>query len=291
MDKNLSELIDRLNKRYEGRLEIIGLLKSLPVITHEKTFIVPDEMQAEYNKNKAYLEDGNNFVDGMNHNEKHAVYWGDLGDSCLDQNTLDCWETDYAACKTYRLDYKKTFPLVTGNALVICPDTGTLVLQKRAEHVDWNPGAYSLFGGGYLPELPNGQLADQCSIMNTIYREFNEESGGDVSLMQKNYKHILLTRELRAGTRITGSIQFNVLGAEIDENALQRLKPGWEGQIVHVAMNNIKAELENSTWTEFAEAGVLIWLFLFHHQPTFFGKVNGMVRLHDINVILESTRK
>ena len=52
MDKNLSEQIDRINKRYQGRLEIIGLLKKLPVITHEKTFVVPDEMQPEYNKNK-----------------------------------------------------------------------------------------------------------------------------------------------------------------------------------------------------------------------------------------------
>ncbi len=37
----------------------------------------------------------------------------------------------------------------------------------------------------------------------------------------------------------TESSQFNVLGAGIDEKALQQLNPGWEGQIVHVAMNNI----------------------------------------------------
>lgn len=103
MDKNLSKLIGKLNKRYEGQLEIVGLLKKLPVITHEKTFVVPDEMQLEYNKNKAYLENKQNFIDGMNHNEKHVAYWSDLDNNCLDQNTLDCWETDYAACKTTRL--------------------------------------------------------------------------------------------------------------------------------------------------------------------------------------------
>jgi len=291
MDKNLSELIGKLNKRYEGRLEIVGLLKKLPVITHEKTFVVPDEMQPEYNKNKAYLENTQNFVDGMNHNEKHAVFWGNLDNNCLDQNTLDCWETDYAACKTYRLDYKKTFPLVTGNALVICPDTGTFILQKRADNVDWNPGAYSLFGGGYLPELPDGQPADQGDITNTIYREFKEESGGDVDLIHKHYKHVLLTKELKAGARTTGSIQFNVLGAEINEQALQQLNPGWEGQIVHFAMNNIKTQLENNTWTEFAEASVLIWLFLFYHQPSLLGKVKSAISLNDVHAILESTSK
>jgi len=282
MDKNLNELIDRLNKRYEGRLEIVGLLKKLPVITHAKTFTVPDAMQAEYNKNKAYLENTHNFPDGMNHNEKHVVYWGNLDDSNLDQDTLDCWITDYAACRTYRLDHNKAFPLVTGNALVICPTTGTFVLQKRADNVDWNPGAYSLFGGGYLPELLDGQSADQGAIMNTIYREFNEESGGVVHLVRKDYKHILLTRELKAGARMTGSIQFNVLGAEIDEETLQQLRSSWEGQIAHVAMNNIKSELENNTWTEFAEASLLIWLFLFYHQPSLFGKVTDASNVYDI---------
>ncbi len=262
MVKNLNELIDRLNKRYEGRLEIVGLLKKSPVLTHAKTFIVPDAMQAEYNKNKAYLENTHNFPDGMNHNEKHVVYWGNLDDSNLDQDTLDCWITDYATCRTYRLDHKKAFPLVTGNALVICPDTGTFVMQKRADIVDWNPGAYSLFGGGYLPESLDGQPEDHGSIMNTIYREFNEESGGDVNLVRKDYKHILLTRELKAGERTTGSIQFNVLGAEIDEEALQRLRSNWEGQITQVAMNNIEAALENHTWTELAQASALIWLSL-----------------------------
>ncbi len=291
MVKNLNELIDRLNKRYEGKLEIVGLLRKLPVITHTKTFTVPDAMQAAYNKNKVYLEQTHNFPDGMNHNEKHVVYWDNLDDSSLDQDTLDCWLTDYAACRAYRLDHNKAFPLVTGNALVICPATSTFVLQKRADNVDWNPGAYSLFGGGYLPELLDGQPVDQGAIMNTIYREFNEESGGDVNLVQKDYKHILLTRELKAGKRTTGSIQFNVLGAEIDEEALQQLKPGWEGQIVHVAMNNIKTELENNAWTEFAEASVLIWIFLVYHQPSLFGRVNGAVSPNEIATILESTRK
>lgn len=166
MDKNLSKLVGKLYKQYEGQLEIVGLLKKLPVITHEKTFIVPDAMQLEYNKNKA-------------------------------------------------------FPLVTGNALVICSDTGTFILQKEPDNVDWNPSAYSLFGGGYLPELPNGQPADQG---------------------------------LKAGARATGSIQFNVLGAEIDE------------------------------------VSVLIWLFLFYHQPSPLGKVNAAINLNDIQVILESTR-
>lgn len=291
MDKKLNELIDRLNKRYEGKLEIIGLLRKLLVITHEKTFIVPDTMQAEYNKNKAYLENTHNFPDEMNHNEKHVVYWGNLNDSSLDQDTLDCWITDYAACRTYRLDHNKAFPLVTGNALVICPTTGTFVLQKRADNVDWNPGAYSLFGGGYLPESLDGQPEDHGSIMNTIYREFNEESGGDVNLIRKNYKHILLTRELKADERMTGSIQFNVLGAEIDEETLQQLGSSWEGQIAHVAMKNIETVLENNTWTEVAEASVLIWLFLFYHHPTLFSKINGVLSLYDINVILKSTIK
>jgi len=291
MDKNLNELIDRLNKRYEGRLEIVGLLEKLPVITHAKTFTVPDAMQTEYNKNKTYLENTHNFPDGMNHNEKHVVYWDNLDDNSLDQDTLDCWVTDYAACRTYRLDHNKAFPLVTGNALVICPATGTFIMQKRADNVDWNPGAYSLFGGGYLPESLDGQREDHGSFMNTIYREFNEESGGNVNLVQKDYKQTLLTRELKAGTRMTGSIQFNVLGAEIDEEALQRLSPGWEGQIVHVAMDNIKTELENITWTEFAEASVLIWLFLHYHKPTLFSKANSVISTHDIKAILESTRK
>ena len=279
MDKNLNELIDRLNKRYEGRLKIIGLLRKLPVISHEKNFIVPDEMQTEYIKNKTYLENGSNFINGINHNEKHAVYWGNLDDSSLDQDTLDCWLTDYAACRTYRLDHNKAFPLVTGNTLVICPATGTFVMQKRADNVDWNPGAYSLFGGGYLPESLDEQPEDHGSIMNTIYREFNEESGGDVHLVRKDYKHILLTKEVKAGKWMTGSIQFNVLGAEIDKNTMQHLRPSWEGQIAHVEMNNIETELEKNTWTEFAEASVLIWLFLIDHQPSLSGKASGMVDL------------
>lgn len=37
------------------------------------------------------------------------------------------WKKEYTACKTYRLDHKKTFPFITGNTLETCPGTSELI--------------------------------------------------------------------------------------------------------------------------------------------------------------------
>lgn len=248
MDDDLNQLIARLNTQYCGRLKIFGLLSELPVIAHQETFVVPADMHSAYCKNKIRL---------AKRNEMHAVYWGSLHDiSPEKENSLNCQLTDYAACRTYRVDYQKYFPLITGNALVLNAKKNTFFMQKRSEQSDWNPSAYSVFGGGYSP-------IDQHSILQTIYREFNEETNGQAWLAKKCVPHILLTQELKAGSKPTGSIQFTILGAEIGCGVpLSGQNSGSEGNVAYIPIDTVDQHQENNTWTALAEVSVLIWQFL-----------------------------
>ena len=110
------------------------------------------EMQAAYHRNKIYLDSACDPITDVSKNEAHVVYWGNLEDNGLAVGgMLNCQITDYAACRTYRVDYQQIFPLVTGNALVVDTNKDAFVMQKRSMHTDWNPGAYTVFGGGYSP--------------------------------------------------------------------------------------------------------------------------------------------
>lgn len=247
MDDDLNQLIVRLNTQYRGRLKIFGLLSEPPVIAHQETFVVPEDMHFAYCKNKIRL---------AKRNEMHAVYWGGLHNiSPEKENSLNCQLTDYAACRTYRVDYQKCFPLITGNALVLNAEKNAFIMQKRSEQSDWNPGAYSVFGGGYSP-------IDQHSILQTIYREFNEETNGQVWL-RECVPYTLLTQELKAGSKPTGSIQFTILGAEVGYGVpLLNQNGGNEGNVAYIPVETVGQHQKNNTWTALAEVSVLIWQLL-----------------------------
>ncbi len=258
----LETLIESLNDKYQGVLSVYGLLKRKePIIEYSEEYVIPEELRGQYLERKAYLEDVSNFENRMNHNEPHLVFDQDFKfDPYL---SLKCHKTDYAACQTVRLDGNKEFQLITGNALVWCEKANKVVFQKRkTKDVDWYPGAYSIWGGGFLPDSINDKNSDRNSILRTIQREFMEETGKVSHLKNLESSPILVTKEHISGEYKTGSLQFNSLGALLSESALDMLEPAWEGSVDYCDKSELSAHFENHNWTPFAVASILIWLNL-----------------------------
>ena len=256
----LEELIEDLNDKFKGALSVYGLLKQKkPIINNIGSFKVPKHLEQHYKKRKSFLEDISNYKNRMNHNEPHLVLKEEFHFGPYLE--LDCLLTDYAACKTMRIDANEEFQLITGNALVWCSKTKQVVFQIREERdIDWSPGQSTIFGGGFLPVSVNDKRIDQ-SIFDNIDREFREETGDIVHLQKLRTSPILVTKEhLVHDSQKTGSIQFNALGAEIPKDAIGELRPTWEGGIDYINKNDLVSNFDNKKWTPFAVASTLVWL-------------------------------
>ena len=169
---------------------------------------------------------------------------------------------DYAAAITLA-QASKTPQMLSASALVICSETGELVLHRRSEHSRDCGGALHSFGGSYIPpvtrdhQTPDLGQHDSLSLIRTLRREALEESGIDLNVAE--LPNLLLIEETRTEIPF---LQFAVIGVDISEGVWKPPEPGHEGAVERIRCQDLEAALANDRWMPSGKAHVLAWLAL-----------------------------
>jgi len=213
-------------------------------------------------------------------NDMHAVLHGEPK-----------WDKTPVVMQVKRIDYagltvlrkKGVKPkVITSNVLVVCSESGEVILHERSKSVDTEKGKIHFFGGGHMPgraeyndEIPR---ADDCeSLTRTAEREFEEASAIKIAIPEDTP---MLLVEDNACPEMP-FIQLNYLVRDISkvvlENGLKlfdRKKESaaadnysWEGNPdIHPfseLLNDLECEgFEDSKFALSGKAHLLMWLAL-----------------------------
>lgn len=188
-------------------------------------------------------------------NDPHAlvvnqVKWND------DPPLFNLRPIDYAElCALRALPEGDRAPQVlSANALVVCAETRSILLHRRADTSATYPSCLHTIGGGYWPPGIDGREGDGRHIRHTAVREVYEETRATIVIKDATPKVIL--QELH-----TGFVQVAFLGCVIDAEGRRHIQHNAEGSVVWLGFDELEERLANEPdWVPTAKAAVLAWL-------------------------------
>lgn len=236
--------VRRLNDRFEGQVKVLGRLDGEPAVVIEGELGLTPAQQERRRGFTAELKDKGR------PNDPHAVLSGrPLLDA--DPVVLSVRTTDFGGVLALR-DEGERPEILSSSAVLVCEETGQLVLHRRSEAVHTFPGCIHTMGGAYMPPVGAAD-PDRLSLSSTVEREIHEESQLVVSAGLTT--PMMLSKELD-----TGFIQLVFLGLTLPAAMLDRLSGNWEGSVLRVPFNDLPAVLLRDDWVPSGKAHVLGWL-------------------------------
>lgn len=180
----------------------------------------------------------------------NAVMWAD------DPPSFHLRPIDYAELCALRALPEDGHPprVLSANALVVCAETRSILLHRRAETSATYPSCLHTIGGGYWPPGIDGREGDGQHIRHTAVREVYEETRAAILIKDATPKVIL--EELS-----TGFVQVAFLGCAIDAEGRRHIQHNAEGSVVWLGFDELEERLvHDPDWVPTAKAAVLAWL-------------------------------
>lgn len=145
--------------------------------------------------------------------------------------------------------------MLSANALLVCPESREVVVQRRSAVSKDFAGLLHTFGGVFLPESPAGRGHDHGSLIRTALRETEEEIG--IHLADAGTSRMLVGEEPGAGF-----VNFALLGVPVSLRRLATARGSHEGSIVRIGFDDLHRRMAASDWAPAGRAQVLAWLAL-----------------------------
>ena len=247
------------NEMFEGKCELIDVLNEEPVLQRadEAWFKVDGLDDSRYRNELDVKNNSNDFI---------AVY--------RESGNID-WNTDPPHVSYQTIRYSKLRALIdkgerpisiSCGALLICNESGMLLLHKRAGHLDSNRGLLHTFGGRLLGEHDGSDICDS-SCWAAMVREVREETKIK-DFERRNYETgpypIYVGRQF-GGTEGFEWLQIYFLGVPVTEaqsrSAMDKNRLHWEGEVRSYSFEVIDKWFENPG--KFVPSGflqILCWL-------------------------------
>ena len=260
----------RLLQMFKGKVDIYGGLTYFePTIQVEGAFKLSPQQQHKASLVAANLvrkgnDDQIQLVLGDNYEEWRPERYNldEKADWARDPVTLRVNTIKYSAVKSFRAD-RLCVPTLSANAILVCPQSRQLVLQRRSPEMDTYPNGVHNVGDGHQHHWPGGD----SDLYATMRREVLEELGVQADDCENLPKAIL-------GELDTGFIQVNYLGVEISSSNLQKMATETkEGSNFAVSFDKLEEELRKDPspeelkkdprkekWVPTGRAAILIWL-------------------------------
>jgi 8-oxo-dGTP pyrophosphatase MutT (NUDIX family) len=237
-----NKIIHQINSLFPEKFYTIGLKRKIPEIIIEGEYKSPILI--------------NNLENGKNHysNELQAIIsernckkinWND------DPLKIFSEKIRFSNAMLLRKHHKSPM-IITGNVLIINPDSKKLILQARSEKSATYPNSLHIFGGALLPKDKRNNIHDNNFIKSTVLRELNEEINLTPNI---DNSLIVISKELD-----TGYFQINFLGATISNQDHNYAYANWEGEQEIILFNELEDKLEENNFVPAAKALILIWL-------------------------------
>lgn len=181
--------------------------------------------------------------------------------------TLPTEVLDFAAVKALREEGCR-IPLLSANAVLVCPELNELILQCRSSHMDTFSKANPIhtIGGGYK----HGYRGDQLKLSNTLKREIYEEA--KLTVAPVTPPPMLLLGEIE-----TGFVQLAFLGVSVSRHQVEHeMAHDDEGTLRRLKFADLQHALSTWYWVPTGKMSVLCWLALgapgAGRRPTFDGQ-------------------
>jgi len=202
------------------------------------------------------------------------------------------WNLNPVVMRVKRVDYagltvlrkKGRLPVVvTANALVVCSDTGEVLLHKRSK-TETDPNVLHVFGGGYMPgdEMYDNESyrgSDGLSLKSTVMREILEATTIGVEIKEgKDWPMVLVMDNSCPGKPFVQlnyifcdvskkNINDGIKNFDIKKKSKARDNYTWEGDIEKYLFKELLKEVaddgvENSKFALSGKAHILVWLAL-----------------------------
>ncbi len=239
---------ERINKMLDGSAVLHGPYSEEPTLRVLPREQFDDVLREHADRKREQLRN-------VAPNDPHAlvindVMWAD------DPPSFSLRAIDYAElCALRTVSAKDNQPRVlSANALIVCAETRSILLHRRAECSATYPSCLHTIGGGYWPPGIDGRDGDGEYIRHTAVREVYEETRAVIVIKEATPKVIL--QELS-----TGFVQVAFLGCPIDAEARRHIQHNAEGNVVWLSFDELGARLERDTdWVPTGKAAVLAWL-------------------------------
>jgi len=240
----LVDQIHRINERFEDQVKVFGEL------TSEPTVVIEGELELTPAQRDRRLTIIDELSAQGRTNDPHAILSSrPLLDA--DPVVLSVRTTDFGGVLALREEGERP-EILSSSAVLVCKESGQLVLHRRSEAVHTYPGYIHTLGGAYMPPVGAAD-PDRLGLSSTVEREIHEESQLVVSAALSH--SLMLSKELD-----TGFIQLVFLGLELPATMLDRLSGNWEGSVVRVPFADLPSLLLRDDWVPSGKAHVLAWL-------------------------------
>ncbi len=263
---------------FEPTIQIKGAFKLSPQ-QKQRASLVAAKLYHQGNDDQIQLVLGDNYEEWRpeRYSLDEKADWGN------DPVTFRVNTIKYSAVRSFR-DDGLCVPTLSANAILVCPQSKQLVLQRRSaemdtygdKQIDW----VHTVGGGHQHHSPAGDK----DLYATMRREVRQELEVETEDCKNLPKAIL-------GELDTGFIQVNYLGVEISSSNLEKMATETkEGFNFLVSFDKLEEQLkkdpdegerkknpEKEKWVPTGKAAVLIWLafgapYLSKgHEPAMFG--------------------
>lgn len=143
--------------------------------------------------------------------------------------------------------------ILSASAILVCKETEELIVHQRGAKVATHPHHWHILGGAFNPALDI--VAKHASLRSSLQRELCEETGLQLSVPKNSVS--VLSKE-----KITGFVQWCVLGVPVEAAQLAHIRGNWEGSIHRLSFNQLGEFLQKPNWVASGKAHILSWLAL-----------------------------
>ncbi|MBC8095966.1 MAG: NUDIX domain-containing protein [Akkermansiaceae bacterium] len=226
-----------------NKIKILGDLATAPKMKRVGKYAFPPELNEPYEKN-------------VRRNEEQWGGWieqiAEFKSLTQGGSVIEYEDYDYLQWKTLREAGRKPRAIYAG-AIVVCADTGSIYVHRRAPDVATEPNKLHSFAGGFIVAHQN--ISDE-TLLHACLRELQEESG-----VQPQFAE---TRVVIVENLDIGWIDVMFFGGTIPDSHVQRLKGSREGQVVPIPFDEIEKSIchNKDNWVISGIAHHLIWLKL-----------------------------
>ena len=238
-----TDWIESLNAHFSNTVKVFCQCRFEPVIHIDGAYQLSDEQQYAAERYRVQLNAAHR------PNDLHAIL-----------TNTPAWQTDPVVLHARRLDFASVCALreqgnkpaiLSSSAVIVCPETSEILLNRRASNLATYPGCLHMPGGAFIPDGTTG--IDDTKLSNTIIREVYEETR--IRLHWDALPPMMIAQELS-----TGFIQLALLGLTVSRSALDSLENNWEGVSVRIPFDHLADALNDPTWVPSGKAQMLAWL-------------------------------
>lgn len=234
-----------LNRHFQPELEVLGFFRLAPEIHVSGAYRLPPALAA------AAADQARALQAGSRPDETHLILQA-APDLRTARPRLHAQTISYAEICALRQAGGRP-ALLSSGALIDCPQSASLLLQRRAATLATHPGHLHIVGGACQPLLDRS--GGRCRLELGLLREVEEETGIRPELPMP-LRYALLHE------KSTGFVQFALPGLQFSPAQMQNARGNWEGSLFQAGYDDLPRLLREPAWVPSGKAQMLIWLGL-----------------------------